>query len=88
MVDAKKYPEHANLKQVKEKTQFAHDFLQFLEDKGYSLITHDGNVGLSRGQRDEFMFEFIGGNKQKFEDEKVAMLDECQQTPKAEVTKK
>lgn len=70
-----KYPEHEKLKVVAEKTQFVHDFLVFFEEKGISLQTDRGVYQ----RHDDLLYEFIGVDKWKLDDEKRALIEECQE---------
>ena len=70
-IDAKKYPEHAKLEEVKDKTQFVHDFLMFCEEKGVYL---ERNEVYQR--HEELLYKFTGIDQWKLEDEKRKMLDE------------
>jgi hypothetical protein len=68
------YPQHARLKEVKDKTQFVHDFFTLLQDNGYHLVKVDDSRGLSSREFDDSLYTFIGVDRWKLEDEKRAML--------------
>lgn len=70
-IDAKKYPEHAKLREVADKTQFVHDFLMFCEGKGIYLEKDEVYQHHRR-----LLYEFTGISDLKLDDEKRAMLDE------------
>lgn len=67
------YPEHEKLKAVKDMTQFVHDFLEFCEEKGVSLV-RDGEIPVSRQRFDDLLFEFIEVDPKELEHEKRLML--------------
>lgn len=73
MSDENKYPLHATVKANEQRTQAIHDFLEFCDDKGIHLRGEYG--GFNCSNRDKLLYEFIGVDMWKFEDEKRAMLD-------------
>ncbi len=74
-----RYPEHAKLKMVSDKTQFVHDFLTFCEEKGISLQDENGVYH----RHDKLLYEFTGIDQWKLEAEKEALLEECRNGVKA-----
>lgn len=69
-IDAKKYPQHAKLETVSDKTQFVHDFLMFCEEKGIILTKDD----IYKPHAD-LLYEFTGIDRWELEDEKRSLLD-------------
>jgi hypothetical protein len=68
-----RYPQHAKLKKVSDKTQFVHDFLTFCEGKGISLQTEDGVYK----RHADLLYEFTGIDQWKLEDEKRSLIEDC-----------
>lgn len=69
--DPKKYPEHAKLHEVADKTQFVHDFLTFCEEKGIYLMKDDVYQ-----RHDKLLYEYTEIDQWKLDDEKRAMIEE------------
>jgi len=70
-----KYPQHARLRAVQDKTQFTADFFEYLGERGIWLYTKDG-VGIGTGERDDLLYKFINVDRWRLEDEKRAMLNQ------------
>lgn len=72
------YPEHDKLKEINPKTQFVHDFLEFLEEHCIRLCEPYGQgtyCSITTSRRDKLLYEFIGVDPVKLEAEKEAMLE-------------
>lgn len=82
IMTTKIYLEHERLKEVKDKTQAIHDFIEWLGDeKGVFLAKEYWGETLSlRESFDSLLAEFFGIDLRKLEAEKREMLDEIRRT--------
>lgn len=81
-----KYPEHEKLQDVKEKSQFLGEFLEWLRGDNYELcdvVRQENSSGQeyvtyvpNRRSIERLLAEFLDINLEKMEEEKRAMLEE------------
>lgn len=70
----RRYPEHARLREVAEKTQHAGEFLSWLRDEaGFEIYDEAGDLFL--GPAEELLARWQGIDRKALETEKQHMLD-------------
>lgn len=80
-----KYPEHEKLAEIKDISQSIGEFLEWLTDHDYDighwiyredLLFPEHEFCLFHGDKQDLLAEFFEIDRDKLEDEKIAMLEE------------
>lgn len=72
MDEIEQYPEHVRLAAVQDRSQAAHDFLEWAGERGYALVS-DG--GYHPADLRALLAEWLGIDLRKISDEKQAMYE-------------
>lgn len=75
------YPEHTKLRAVKDRSQCVGEFIEWLDEQGIFLAEYwggrDRTLYRAHESRDSLLARFFEIDRDRLEEEKRAMLEEC-----------
>jgi hypothetical protein len=78
-----KYPEHTKLKEIQPQSQKVGEFLEWLQENGYTICTFDkkhGEYASAYISIPQMLAKFFEIDSEKIEAEKQAMLEEIRRS--------